>query len=383
MILIPIQFEEKDIQRIVLELVINVSPERVRGALPGLPAHLLFMCLRYADKMKSAPMLQGLLSKSLSAIKKVVIENAANLDLVSFWLSNCHMLYMDMKLFSGEAKDTVVKDHEDIHLNSFDLSDYRMVLSDLLIQIFHTLVKYIEQLVGPLVLPGLVEHEPIVGISSKPLAHHGRRHGSSSDAGDVTRTEFKAQDVIACLQGALGSLEAQYVDSKLISQIFRQIFYSINVTIVNNLILRKEYCHWSKGLQISYNLTQLDEWGRNHHLENCSECLVDAMQICKLLQAPKTKIEDVDAIYDHCKDLNPLQIQKVLTMYTPDEFEDKVPAALIRAVVEKGGSRADPSKLTLDAGHVFAIRIPFTPSVPQFAALEVPKSLRLDFLQKL
>lgn len=42
-----------------------------------------------------------------------------------------------------------------------------------------------------------------------------------------------------------------------------QLFYFICATIMNNMLLRKELCHWTKGMQIRYNLSHLEQWTRD------------------------------------------------------------------------------------------------------------------------
>ena len=42
------------------------------------------------------------------------------------------------------------------------------------------------------------------------------------------------------------------VDKEIINQVFKQIFYYIGASALNNLLLRKEMCHWSRGMQIRY-----------------------------------------------------------------------------------------------------------------------------------
>lgn len=40
--------------------------------IPGLPAHILFMCVRYADSRNDADMLKSLMNSTISGIKQVV-----------------------------------------------------------------------------------------------------------------------------------------------------------------------------------------------------------------------------------------------------------------------------------------------------------------------
>jgi myosin-5 len=59
------------------------------------------------------------------------------------------------------------------------------------------------------------------------------------------------------------------------------------------------------------------------------------IQAAHLLQARKTE-EDVVSVCDMCSSLTPLQICKILNLYTPvDEFEQRVPVSFIRKVQAK------------------------------------------------
>lgn len=69
------------------------------------------------------------------------------------------------------------------------------------------------------------------------------------------------------------------VDTEVISQIFRQIYYFLCAFSLNNLLLRKELCHWSKGFQIRHNLSHFEMWTREKQLDvnrhHCSFSLFD------------------------------------------------------------------------------------------------------------
>lgn len=59
------------------------------------------------------------------------------------------------------------------------------------------------------------------------------------------------------------------------------------------------------------------------------------IQAAHLLQARKTE-EDVASVCEMCSALTPLQICKILNLYTPvDEFEQRVPVSFIRKVQAK------------------------------------------------
>ena len=83
-------------------------------------------------------------------------------------------------------------------------------------------------------------------------------------------------------------------------------------------------------------------------------------------------------IYETCNQLNPPQVQKILTMYTPGDQESKMPASVIRQVVERGSvSSATGVKpqLMMNVQRQFDVVFPFVGDPTDFAAIKLPKNL--------
>lgn len=92
----------------------------------------------------------------------------------------------------------------------------------------------------------MLEHETIQGIlGSKPT---GLRKRSSSSSEAAVTVEVLLQRL-----GLFYTTMCQHgMDLELIKQLVKQQFYIICAVTLNNLLLRKEMCSWSKGLQIRY-----------------------------------------------------------------------------------------------------------------------------------
>lgn len=58
--------------------------------------------------------------------------------------------------------------------------------------------------------------------------------------------------IVNRLQFYLQLLNSQNISINIVRQFIGQLLYFINATLLNNLILRKDLCHWSKGIQIRY-----------------------------------------------------------------------------------------------------------------------------------
>ncbi|KAG5877911.1 hypothetical protein JTB14_011625 [Gonioctena quinquepunctata] len=129
-------------------------------------------------------------------------------------------------------------------------------------------------------------------------------------------------------------------------------------------------------------------WTREKNLDESAiqSTLQPIIQGAHLLQARKTD-EDVSSICEMCSALTPLQICKILNLYTPvDEFEHRVPASFIRQVQAKLQDRPSTQAqqtLLMDVKYKFPIRFPFNPSVICLEDIEIPDALDLPMLEKL
>jgi myosin-5 len=173
-------------------------------------------------------------------------------------------------------------------LRSFDLSEYRRVITDVAIWIYQGVTKLMEEEIQPLLVPAIIEHEGIGGISGdKP----GRPRGSTSEATDGVYVDpSEALNKLLHLLSRFNSIFTKHgLDPMLITRIFKETFYFICAGSLNNLLLRKDMCHWSRGMQIRYNVAQLEQWARDEKIHDqdrspALDALNPIIQASQLLQ---------------------------------------------------------------------------------------------------
>lgn len=106
--------------------------------LPGLPAYILFMCIRHTDFNNDDDKVRSLLTATINTIKKVIKKRHEDLDTTVLWLSNTLRLLHNLKQYSGDktfqAENTLKQNEQCLH--NFDLSEYRQVLSDIAVWIY-------------------------------------------------------------------------------------------------------------------------------------------------------------------------------------------------------------------------------------------------------
>uniref|UniRef100_A0A8C5I2S4 Myosin VAa n=1 Tax=Gouania willdenowi TaxID=441366 RepID=A0A8C5I2S4_GOUWI len=378
-----LEYKKEDELKLVKNLILELKPRGVAvNLIPGLPAYILFMCLRHADYVNDDQKVRTLLTSTINSIKKILKKRGDDVETVSFWLANtCRFLHC-LKQYSGDEafmKHNTSRQNEHC-LSNFDLAEYRQVISDLAIQIYQQLIKCMENILWPMIVSGMLEHETIQGVSGvKPT---GLRKRTSSIADEGTYT---LDSIIRQLNAFHSTMCQHGTDPELIKQVVKQQFYIIGAVTLNNLLLRKDMCSWSKGMQIRYNVSQLEEWLRDKGLMVCGakETLEPLIQAAQLLQVKKKTDEDAEAICSMCQGLTTAQIVKVLNLYTPvNEFEERVSVAFIRTIQTRLRDRCESPQLLMDTKMIYPVTFPFSPSSLALETIQIPSSLNLAFLTR-
>uniref|UniRef100_A0A8C2KE65 Unconventional myosin-Vb n=1 Tax=Cyprinus carpio TaxID=7962 RepID=A0A8C2KE65_CYPCA len=381
-----LEYYKEDEALLVKSLITDMKPNVVSATVPCLPAYILFMCIRHADYINDDQKVHSLLTTTINAIKKVLKRNNDDFEMTSFWLANTSRLLHCLKQYSGdEAVMTQNTAKQNEHcLKNFDLAEYRQVLSDLSIQIYQQLVRIAEGIMQPMIVSAMLESESIPSLAGvKTMGYRNR--SSSLDCESGGPAGYTLQALVRQL-GQFSNIMADHgLDPEISQQVVRQLFYSINAVTLNNLLLRKDVCSWSTGMQLRYNISQLEEWlrGKNLHQSGAVATLEPVIQAAQLLQVKKKTSQDAEAICSLCTALSLQQIVKILNLYTPlNEFEERVTVSFIRDIQNRLQDRAENNQLLVDTKYTFPVLFPYTPSVLSLETVHIPASLSLDFLTR-
>nr|XP_040025761.1 unconventional myosin-Vb-like [Gasterosteus aculeatus aculeatus] len=379
-----LEYYKEDEALLFKTLITNIRPNTVSATVPCLPAYILFMCIRHADYVNDDQKVESLLTSTINAIKKVLKKNNEDFEMTSFWLANTSRLLHCLKQYSGdEAFMTQNTGKQNEHcLKNFDLAEYRQVLSDLSIQIYQQLIKVAEGIIQPMIVSAMLESESIPSLAGvKTMGYRNRSSSMDVDSGGPAT--YTLQALIRQLGQFHGTMRDHGLDPEIVGQVVRQLFHCVNAVTLNNLLLRKDVCSWSNGMQLRYNTSQREEWLRANNLSHskAAETLEPIIQAAQLLQVKKKTTQDAEAICSLCSALSTQQIVKILNLYTPlNEFEERVSVSFIRSIQTRPQQRHDPPQLLMDTKHMFPVLFPYTPSALSLETLHIPASLGLDFL---
>ena len=98
----------------------------------------------------------------------------------------------------------------------------------------------------------MLESEAIPGLSATTVKLVTSRKRSGSDPRPVARDAPGMVSVLRELGTLYAALTAQALPHAQMEQAFHQITYLISASALNSLLLRKDMCCWSRGMQIRY-----------------------------------------------------------------------------------------------------------------------------------
>uniref|UniRef100_A0A8B9Q2H5 Dilute domain-containing protein n=1 Tax=Apteryx owenii TaxID=8824 RepID=A0A8B9Q2H5_APTOW len=355
----------------------DYRPQSSPGVLPDLPAYILFMCFRHADHCCDEPRARSLLDAAVNAIKRVMKKHSDDFDVVALWLANACRLLNCLRQYGrdevGYWQENTARQNEH-RLHNVDPQGACRSLGALAIQLYQQLIRTAEKGLKPMIVAAMLESETIQGLSS--ARPPGPRRPLAAPAHTLP-------ELLLQLGSFHEALSCQGLPATVVHQAIRQLLFLISGTTLNYLLLRKDACSWSRGIQLRYNISQLEQWLRAEglHQSGAREVLEPLVQAAQLLQVKKATEEDAGAICSLCTVLSTQQVVKILRAYTPAAgLEERVSPSFISSKRLQEQNPEGPSQLLVDTCHLFPVHLPFSASSVHLDELHIPESIDLAFL---
>ncbi|KAJ2808638.1 Myosin type-2 heavy chain 1, partial [Coemansia guatemalensis] len=306
------------------------------------PAHLIGLCVIKMFQYNLARRIDRLL---MSAIARVQKKTAAfDSDYTSaFWLSNVFELLSIIKTSMTEHQ-SAAKDYED---SERAMNDGMQYLESLLSDIYFGWIKDMQKRFVKLIIPGVVESEALPGFTASDSGFFNRLMGTAPRESTV-----KIENVLSFFNHIWRTMEFYFVDPAIMRQIMSELLCLIGVTAFNNIIMRRNFCSWKRGMQIQYNLTRVEEWCKTHSVADSTRNLDRLLQLVKLLQLQKSSEQDIDIMFEVCDLLNPLQIKKLLSIYAVSDYENPIIGPVMNEVSRRAMPTEKSDKMLLDTNDL-------------------------------
>jgi myosin-5 len=169
-------------------------------------------------------------------------------------------------------------------------------------------------------------------------------------------------------------------DDVVIKQILRQLVYFIVSISLNQLLVRRDLCNWTKAMQLRYNVSQIEEFLSRRNMRESSIIgeLNPLVQSSQLLQVKKQDDKDAVLLLQMCENLTGAQVVKLLQLITPvHEYEEVVPTKFLKLVKDKiAKTPGGPGITQRDLNYVATPEFPYVPSEVILTDIELPNEVK-------
>ncbi|CAK9436845.1 uncharacterized protein LODBEIA_P13670 [Lodderomyces beijingensis] len=316
------------------------------------PSRIIIIILSDMWRLGLTKESEDFLGEVLSSIQNLVtvLKDDEVIPHGAFWLSNTHELYS----FVSYAERTIIAN--DTLSNEMTVEEFNEYLKlvavvkedfeSLSYNIYNMWMKKMEKDLEKKAVSAVVMSQSLPGF----MAPENSPFLSKVFSAGVT---YKMDDILSTFNSLYWSMKSYYLENEVIVSVITEMLRFIDALCFNDLIMRRNFLSWKRGLQLNYNVTRLEEWCKSHDIEEGSSCLIHLLQAAKLLQLRKNTAEDINIIYEICYALNPAQIHKTIGAYSSAEYETPIAPSVMAIVAAKTKeSSSDELFLTMSTdGH--------------------------------
>ncbi|CAK7240475.1 MAG: Myosin type-2 heavy chain 1 [Sporothrix thermara] len=250
----------------------------------------------------------------------------------AFWLSNVH----EMLSFVFLAEDWYEQQKTDNYEYDRLLEIVKHDLESLEFNIYHTWMKVLKKRLQKMIIPAIIESQSLPGFVTN---ENNRFLGKLLQTNSAPA--YSMDNLLSLLNSVYRAMKAYYLEDSIITQTVTELLRLVGVTAFNDLLMRRNFLSWKRGLQINYNITRIEEWCKSHDMPEGTLQLEHLMQATKLLQLKKATLNDIEIIQDICWMLSPNQIQKLLNQYLVADYEQPINGEIMKAVASKVNEKGD------------------------------------------
>ena len=259
-------------------------------------------------------------------------EGDEAVDPGAFWLSNVH----EMLSFVFLAEDWYETQKTDNFEYDRLLEIVKHDLESLEFNIYHTWMKVLKKKLAKMIVPAIIESQSLPGfVTNENNRFLGKLlQGSNQPA-------YSMDQLLTLLNSVFRAMKAYFLEDSIVTQAVTELLRLVGVTAFNDLLMRRNFLSWKRGLQINYNITRIEEWCKSHDMPEGTLQLEHLMQATKLLQLKKATLNDIEIIQDICWMLSPNQIQKLLNQYLVADYEQPINGEIMKAVASRVTEKSD------------------------------------------
>ena len=199
------------------------------------------------------------LANVMSNIQQEVMQHEGEDAIIpgAFWLSNVH----EILSFVFLAEDWYEAQKDENYEYARLLEIVKHDLESLEFNIYHTWMKVLKKKLQRMIVPAIIESQSLPGFVTNESSRFLGKLLQSSSA-----PAFSMDNLLSLLNNVFKAMKAFYLEDSIIQQAVTELLRLVGVTAFNDLLMRRNFLSWKRGLQINYNITRIEEWCKSHDM---------------------------------------------------------------------------------------------------------------------
>ncbi|CAH2355533.1 myosin-2 [[Candida] railenensis] len=351
------------------------------------PARIIIIILSDMWRLGLTKESEDFLGEVLAAIQQMVatLKDDDVIPNGAFWLSNTHELFS----FVSYAQQTIIANDTLSHeMSEEEFEEYLKLVAvvkedfeSLSYNIYNMWMKKMEKDLERKAVSAVVLSQSLPGFMAPEASPFLAKVFSQG-------VQYKMDDILSFFNSVYWSMKSYFIEHEVMNEVIIELLRFVDALCFNDLIMRRNFLSWKRGLQLNYNVTRLEEWCKGHEIQEGSGYLSHLLQAAKLLQLRKGTPEDIGIIYEICYALKPIQIQKLISQYYIADYETPIAPDVLQAVADRvkesdSGNNDDLFEMVSTDGH---FDDPFrTVNLRPFSRVEayVPAWLSLPIIRRI
>ena len=175
----------------------------------------------------------------------------------AFWLSNVH----EMLSFVFLAEEWYEAQKTDNYEYDRLLEIVKHDLESLEFNIYHTWMKVLKKKLQKMIVPAIIESQSLPGFVTSESSRFLGKLLQSNNA-----PAYSMDNLLSLLNNVFKAMKAYHLENTIIIQTLTELLKLVGVTAFNDLLMRRNFLSWKRGLQINYNITRIEEWCKSHDM---------------------------------------------------------------------------------------------------------------------
>ncbi|KAL6450902.1 MYO2 Myosin-2 [Candida maltosa Xu316] len=298
------------------------------------PSRIIIIILSDMWRLGLTKESEDFLGEVLSSIQSIV-SNLKDDDVIphgAFWLSNTHELYS----FVSYAQHTIIANDNLAHdMSEEEFDEYLKLVAvvkedfeSLSYNIYNMWMKKMEKDLEKKAVSAVVLSQSLPGFMAPESSPFLAKVFSPG-------VQYKMDDILSFFNTVYWAMKSYFIEMEVINEVVIELLRFVDALCFNDLIMRRNFLSWKRGLQLNYNVTRLEEWCKGHDIVEGSNYLSHLLQAAKLLQLRKNTPDDISIIYEICFALKPIQIQKLISQYFVADYETPIAPNVLQVVADR------------------------------------------------